>query len=67
MGADSGALPEEEKRAREMEAGAEFFTEALYGDERAQDCWKRFLHTGKISDYLDYVACQPRGSEAARR
>ena len=57
MGADSEALPEEEKRARQMETGAEFFAEAVYGDERAEDCWRRFLHTGKISDYLEYAAC----------
>lgn len=61
MGADSETLPAEEKRERtnEMEAGAEFFTDAVYGDEKSEDCWRRFLHTGRISDYLEYVACHP--------
>lgn len=61
MGMDSEALPEEErwKRTSQIEAGAEFFTEAVYGDGRAEDCWRKFLHTGRISDYLEYVACRP--------
>ena len=63
MGADSEALPEEERRKRtsQMEAGAEFFAEAVYGDEHSEDCWRKFLHTGKISDYLEYAACRSNG------
>ena len=69
MGADSETLQEEERRTRagQMEAGVEFFTDAVYGDDRSEDCWRRFLHTGKISDYLEYVACHSNGNEAARR
>lgn len=21
------------------------------------DCWKKFIHSGKIDDYLNYIAC----------
>lgn len=64
MGRDRETLQEEEKRVKvsEMEAGAEFFSDAVYGDEGAEDYWRRFLQTGKISDYLNYAARTDVGS-----
>jgi len=64
MGADRESYAEwEEKKQKlsEVEAGAEFFSDAVYGDERAEDYWKRFLQTGHISDYLNYAASTYRG------
>ena len=59
MGIDRETLREEEEkreRLREIEAGAEFFSDAVYGDERSEDYWRRFLQTGSVSDYLKYAA-----------
>ena len=59
MGRDRETLREEEikkQRLQEMEAGAEFFSDAVYGEDGAEDYWRRFLQTGKISDYLNYAA-----------
>ena len=59
MGRDRETLREEEikkQRLQEMEAGTEFFSDAVYGEDGAEDYWRRFLQTGRISDYLNYAA-----------
>lgn len=59
MGSDRESYTEWEERReklRQMEAGADFFAESVYGDDRAEDCWKRFLQTGSVTDYLNYAA-----------
>ena len=64
MGIDRETLREEEEkreRLREIEAGAEFFSDAVYGDERSEDYWRRFLQTGSVSDYLKYAASTHKG------
>lgn len=64
MGIDRETLREEEEKReklREIEAGAEFFSDAVYGDERSEDYWRRFLQTGSVSDYLKYAAKTHKG------
>ena len=64
MGIDRETLREEEEKReklREIEAGAEFFSDAVYGDERSEDYWRRFLQTGSVSDYLKYAASTHKG------
>lgn len=64
MGMDREALREEEERQqrlREIEAGEEFFSEAVYGDAHSEDCWRKFLQTGSVTDYLDYAASTYKG------
>lgn len=64
MGTDRETYAEWEERKqklREIEAGAEFFTDAVYGDERAEDYWRKFLQTGSVSDYLNYAASTYKG------
>lgn len=64
MGIDRETLREEEEKReklREIEAGAEFFSDAVYGDERSEDYWRRFLQTGSVSDYLSYAASTYKG------
>ena len=59
MGSDRNNYTEEEEtmeKLRQMEAGAEFFAESVYGDDRAEDYWRRFLQTGSVTDYLNYAA-----------
>ena len=59
MGIDRETYTEwEERREKlcQMEAGADFFAESVYGDERAEDYWRRFLQTGSVTDYLNYAA-----------
>lgn len=43
-------------KIKELEAGMEFYEEAVLGNGRSEDSWKRFLQTGKVEDYLDYTA-----------
>ncbi len=64
MGTGREILREEEEkreRLREIEAGAEFFSDAVYGDEHSEDYWQRFLQTGSVADYLNYVARTYKG------
>lgn len=59
MGMNENAVPKRKEnleRMHEMEAGQEFFAEAVYGNHRSEDYWRRFLQTGRVADYLNYTA-----------